>query len=64
MIWSDETTLNRMRSNGRALVRIKPGSGSRTSKVVGLSTLGVDYQYFGAVQPLREWVIYAGWMEE
>ena len=28
--------------------------------VVGLSTLGVDYQWFGAVQPLKEWIIYEG----
>ena len=58
MIWSDEATLNRMGSNGRALVRIKPGPGSRSSKVVWLSTFGVDYQCFGAVQPFREWVVY------
>ena len=45
---------------GGALVRTKPGPGSGSSKVVGLSTLRVDYQCFGAVQPLREWVIYAG----
>ena len=28
--------------------------------VVGLSTLGVDYQCFEAVQSLKEWIIYAG----
>ena len=59
MIWSDETTLNSMGSNGRALVRIKPGPGSSSSKVVGVSTLGVDYQCFGAVKPFRKWVIHA-----
>ena len=25
---------------------------------------GVDYQFFGAVQPLKEWVIYAAYMRE
>ena len=59
MIWSDETTLNRVGLNGRALVRTKPGPGLRTSKVVGLSTLGVDYQCFGAVQPFSKCIIYA-----
>ena len=41
-----EATMNRMGSNGRALVWTKPGPDQRTSKVVGLSTLGVDYLNF------------------
>ena len=52
--------MNAMGSYGRALVWTKPGPGQRTSKVVGLSTLGVDYQCFEAVQSLKEWIIYAG----
>ena len=41
-----------------------PSVSSRTSKVVGLATLGVDYQFFGAMKPLKEWAIYAGQMGE
>ena len=56
--------MNRMGSNETAPGVEKPGPGLRTSKLVGLSTLGVDYQFWGAVQPLKEWVIYAVYMRE